>query len=442
MKQEVINFLSGLVSLPSVATQKERFSEILKTAEFLERKFLSLGFKVNLIKIKNSPPLVLAFKFVGSEKTIGIYGHYDVQPEDPINEWKTPPFKLTIKNGKIYGRGAADNKGHLAQNIFAIEELIKENKLKNNIVFVIEGEEESASFNFEKYVLKAKNVLSKVDVFYLTDVGMARKNVPTIYYALRGIVYFELKVKIGGHDLHSGSYGNLALNPANFLAYLFTKMKNFKSGKILIPGFYNDVRKISQQEKNLLKKAPVSKENILKEAHLYLIYPLDKKDPLLSAKIYPSLDINGVVSGYTQEGIKTIIPKEASVKFSFRLIEYQKPEKIIKLVENFIKKNIFSGIKYELKVLGSASPFYTPIENEYILKTKEILEKFFPNEVVFNRLGGSIPAAEILQRIYKKPIVLTGFTLLDSNIHAPNENFDEEMFWQGISALKLVYSSI
>lgn len=442
MKNEILNFLTDFISIPSVSTQKERFNDILKAAEFLKNKFSSLGFKVKLIQEKSSPPLVLAHRFIGGKKTIGIYGHYDVQPEEPINEWKTPPFKLTLKDGKIYGRGIADNKGHIVQNIFAIEELIKENKLKNNIVFLIEGEEESASSHFEKYVKKAKNVLSKVDVFYLTDVGMIKKNVPTIYYALRGIVYFELKIKVGEYDLHSGSYGNLALNPVQFLADLFSKMKDLKTGKILIPRFYEDVRKIDKKEKELLRLASIKEKEILKETKLYLIHPLDKKEPSLSPKIYPSMDINGIISGYTQEGVKTIIPKEAAVKFSFRLIEYQKPEKIIKLVKNFIKKNIPKGVKWELKLLGSAAPFYTPLNNEFIVKTKNALERVFRNKVVFNRAGGSIPAAEVLQRIYKKPIILTGFTLPDDNVHAPNENLDEKMFFKGIKALKEIYSSI
>ena len=442
MKNEILNFLSDFVSIPSVSTQKERFKEILKAANFLKDKFLSLGFKVKLIQEKNSPPLVLAYKFIGSKTTIGIYGHYDVQPEDPINEWKTPPFRLTIKNRKIYGRGVADNKGHIVQNIFAIEELIKENKLKNNIVFLIEGEEESAGSNFEKYILKSKDILSKIDVFYLTDVEMIKKNIPTIYYALRGIVYFELKVKIGEYDLHSGSYGNLVLNPVQFLADLFSRMKDWQTGKILIPGFYQDLRKISSQERKILKRALLTEKEILKEAKLYLIHPTDKKEPSLSTKIYPSMDINGIIAGYTGEGAKTIIPKEATVKFSFRLVEYQKPEKIIKLVKKFIKNQIPKGMRYELKVFGSAAPFYTPINNEYIMKTKEILEKFFGQQVVFDRVGGSIPAAEILQRVFKKPIILTGFILPDCNLHAPNENFDEEMFRKGIEALKLIYSLI
>ncbi len=439
-KNLILKTLEEFVSIQSVSTQKERFSEILKAAQFLKNKLESLGFQVQFIQEKESPPLVLAYKFIGSKRTIGIYGHYDVQPEDPVDEWKSSPFKLILKNGKIYGRGVADNKGHIIQNIFAIEELIKRNELKNNVVFILEGEEESASVNFEKYIKRARNILSKVDVFYLTDVGMFKKNVPTIYYALRGIVYFELEVQTGKIDLHSGSYGNLVFNPAQIVADLLTKMKDYRNGKILIPGFYQDVRKISPLEKKMLQKAAESKKEIIKSSQVFGINPIDKNNPSLSTKIYPSMDINGLISGYTGQGAKTIIPKKAMVKFSFRLVEYQKAEKIIKLVKNFVKKQIPKGVKYNLRILGFADPFYVDLNNKEIQKAKESLEKVFRNKVVFDREGGSIPAAEILQRNFKKPIILTGFILNDSNLHAPNENFDEEMFWKGVEALKTLYT--
>ncbi len=440
-KNLILKTLEEFVSIQSVSSQKERFNEILKAAQFLKNKLEPLDFQIQFIQEKESPPLVLAHKFTGSKRTIGIYGHYDVQPEDPIDEWRFSPFNLTLKNGKIYGRGVADNKGHIIQNIFAIEELIKENELKNNVVFIFEGEEESASVNFEKYIKRAKNILSKVDVFYLTDVGMFKKNVPTIYYALRGIVYFELEVQTGKIDLHSGSYGNLVFNPAQIIADLFAKMKDYRNGKILIPSFYKDVRKIYPSEKKLLQKASESKKEIIKSSQVFDIHPIDKNNPSLSTKIYPSMDINGLMSGYTGQGSKTIIPKKAIVKFSFRLVEYQKASKIIKLVKDFIKKQIPKGVKYNLRILGSADPFYIDLNNKEIEKAKESLEKVFKNKVVFDRVGGSIPSAEILQRNFKKPIILTGFILHNSNLHAPNENFDEKMFWKGIEAFKVLYNN-
>lgn len=440
-KQEILKLLSDFISIQSVSTDSKRLSEILQAVEFLTKNLKSMGFEIKLLKKNTAPPLILATKSISKKgKTIGIYGHYDVQPEDPVDEWATPPFKLTVKNGKIFGRGVADNKGHVIQNIISIKHLIEINKLNNNIVLIFEGEEECGSSNFEKYVAKTKEILKKVDVFYLLDAGMYEKNMPQIFYGLRGLVYFELDVNIGSKDLHSGIYGNRVLNPAQVLADLFATMKESSTGKILIPGFYDKVKKISEKERQFLKQVARSGEGQKEEAGVYKVISQDARQPYISSKVYPSLDINGIISGYVGEGQKTIIPKSAKVKFSTRLVENQSPDETEKLVYRFIKNNITDGVKWNLSVLSKDAPFYTDFENEYVKKTANIFEDIFGNKTRFNRSGGSIPAAEILQRIYKKPIIVTGFTLPDDNIHSPNENFDEEMLFKGIQALEIIYS--
>jgi acetylornithine deacetylase/succinyl-diaminopimelate desuccinylase-like protein len=277
-----------------------------------------------------------------------------------------------------------------------------------------------------------------VDVFYLTDTGMHQKNVPQIFYGLRGIVYFELIVKIGKRDLHSGVYGNRVYNPINVLAYLIAKIKDIKTGKILIPKFYEKVRKIEKEELLLLKKTLKSDEEERKEGGVFGLTEIEGFSSL-SSKIFPSFDCHGIISGFIGEGQKTVIPKEAKVKFSFRLVEHQDPKEIEEQVFDFVEKNLPKEVKWELKCLSNSAPFYTDVKNEWVKKTASILKDVFGNEVVFNRSGGSIPAAEILQRLYKKPIILTGFTLPDDNIHAPNENFDSEMFFLGIEALERIY---
>ena len=439
-KTQIINFFSDFVKIQSVSTEKNRFSEIEKAVSFLKNFLLILGFSVKILEKEKAPPLILATLIKDEKaKTIGIYGHYDVQPEDPVSEWKKPPFLLTKKKGKFFGRGVADNKGHIVQNLFAIKSLIEAKKLKNNIVFILEGEEEVGSVHFEDYVKEAKDVLSKVDVFYLTDTGMHQKNVPQIFYGLRGIVYFELIVKIGKRDLHSGVYGNRVYNPINVLAYLIDKVKDIKTGKILIPKFYEKVRKIEKDELLLLKKTLKSNKEEKKEAGVFGLTEIEGFSSL-SSKIFPSFDCHGIISGFIGEGQKTVIPKEAKVKFSFRLVEYQDPKKIEAQVFDFVKENLPKEVKWELKCLSKSAPFYTDVKNEWVKKTVSILKDVFGNEVVLNRSGGSIPAAEILQRLYKKPIILTGFTLPDDNIHAPNENFDSEMFFLGIKALERIYS--
>lgn len=401
-----IKLLSDFISIQSVSTDPSRHGEILKAVRFLKKEIKSLRFEVNIYQKNNCPPLVIAKHYLNDDrlidrKTIGVYAHYDVQPEDPVEKWGSPPFKLDLKGGKMFGRGIADDKGHIIQILIAVKKLIETKKLRNNLVLIFEGEEEVGSKNFESLVSQVKKDLEKIDVFYLLDMGMKAKNIPQIFYGLKGIIAFELKIKTSETDLHSGVYGNRALNPAQLLSELMSKMKDSQTGKIKIPEFYNQVKK------NQLK---------------------------------PSLDINGMVSGYTGEGTKTIIPAEATVKFSIRLVPDQDHKKIERLVQKFIKNNLPEKVYFQLKIFTGSNPFHTDFKNAYAEKTAKILNQVFKNKTHFNRSGGSIAAAEILQRLFAKPIILTGFTLPDENIHAPNENIDEEMFFKGIVSLEEIFS--
>lgn len=410
-----MDFLKKLVEIESVSTDKRKKGEIQKAAYYIEQNLKKLGFQVNLYQEDNCPPLIIASYFFSSKKpTLGFYAHYDVQPADPLDSWKTPPFHLVESQGKFFGRGVADDKGHLAMIVEVFKKVKEENALKNNLVFIFEGEEEVGSVHFEKLTKKAKE-LKKVDAFYIVDMGAKDKKTPQIFYGLRGIVSFELVISNNKGDSHSGLFGNLYSNPSQVAAELFAKIKKDQTHQIFIPHFYDDVKKVSQKELLLLKK----------------LGPFQ-------AKIYPSFEINGWLSGYTGFGGKTIIPGEAMIKFSIRLVPNQKPQKIIRLVSSFIKKNLPKKISYKLKVGASSEAFYTDLNNKFIKKTEKNLKEVFENKPLYNRSGGSIPAAEILSRVYRKPVILLGFILPDSNLHAPNENFDKEMFFKGIESLKKI----
>lgn len=440
-RNEVLIKFSEFINIKSVSTNSKYFNEINLAVDFLAKWLKKINFKTKIIRKKGVPPLIISERIVSKQaKTIGIYCHYDVQPEGKISDWKTHPFKLTLKTGKFYGRGTADDKGHIIQSLTAVDELIRENKLKNNIVFILEGEEEPGSANFETLINNAKNILSKIDVFYILDMGMHEKNIPQIFYGLRGTLYFELNLETGKKELHSGVYGNQVINPAQILASILAKIKNINTGKINIPHFYDKVRKIDNKEVKLLKLVIRNNKEEKKEAGVYKIITQDNIHQSLIAKIYPSFDINGIYSGYTEEGIKSTIPCCATAKFSFRLVEFQDKNEIEKLIKNFIKINIPKGVKYKLSLFCKDSWFFTDINNEYMQTTAKIFSKFFGNKTLFNRSGASITAAEVFQRLFNKPVILTGFTLPDENIHAPNENFDEEMFWKGIDALKILLS--
>ena len=440
-KIKTIKLLSDFVAIQSVSTDHSRHSEIIKTVEFLKKEIKSLGFNINIYQKNNCPPLIIAKKIISSNsKTIGIYAHYDVQPEDPVEQWESLPFKLNLKNGKIFGRGVADDKGHIIQTFAAIRNLIRTGKLKNNLILIFEGEEEIGSENFELLIIQAEKDLEKIDAFYILDFGMETSDQPEIFFGLRGLIGFEIEIKAGKKDLHSGVYGNRVFNPINVLTELLFKIKNSNSGKILIPGFYDKVIKPTKKEwKNLISKKQTDKD-FVKEAEIYKSQTVDKKYPWLSTKIYPSFDINGIIGGYTGHGVKTIIPALARAKFSFRLIENQKPSEIEIQVYDFIKKNIPEGVKYSLNTLGKLDPFHTDIDNKYVKKTDKIFAGIFGKQPLFTRSGGSIGAAATLVKLFNKPLILTGFTLADCNIHAPNENFNENMFWKGIVSLEKILS--
>ncbi len=417
MNNKILKLFSNFINIESVSTDSNRHSEILKAVEFLKKEIKSFGFEVKTYQRDNCPPLIIGYlpslirsSKDGKVKAIGVYAHYDVQPEDPVEKWSSPPFELTLKNGKFYGRGVADDKGHIIQTLVAIRQLIEIKKLRNNIVLILEGEEEIGSGNFGYLINQAKADLDKIEAFYVLDFGMETGDHPEIFFGLRGLIGFEIEIKISENDLHSGVYGNQINNPIQILSELFSKIKDSKTRKILIPHFYDKVKYKS------------------------------KDNYWLSTKIHPSFDINGMSGGYTGEGFKTIIPALARAKFSFRLIEDQTPDEIEKLVSDFIKKNLPEGGKYSLKTSGKLNPFCTDIENKYIKTTDKIFTGVFGKKSLFKRSGGSIGAASTLAKTFKKPMVLTGFTLADCDIHAPNENIDEEMFWKGIMALEKIFS--
>lgn len=441
-KQNVKNKLAELIAIESVSADPKRRPDVINAAAYLKTWLTEIGCNVDVIEKGAAPPLIIASYIVPkASATIGIYGHYDVQSEDPVKEWHTAPFTLIEKNGKMWARGIADDKGHVVQSIAAVEELVQSNKLQNNIVFILEGEEEMGSEHLLEFLQRAEKTLKECDFFIVLDSGMQSSTVPQIYYALRGLLYFELTVTIAKRDLHSGVYGNVVPNPANIAAIILGSMKDPVTNEVLIPHFYDDVRDLDSKEMNLMKQAQTSDEELKEEIQGDFVRSVKGLPPYLTSKILPSLDINGMVSGYTGEGAKTIIPRSATIKFSTRLVENQKPEIIERLVRDYIAEKMPQDVVYEIKLLSSDFPFYSDFNNPATQQVAAILKEYFGNDVVYNRSGGSIPAAEMLQRLFSKPIVLTGFTLPDENLHAPNENIDSKLFEEGIEVLKKIFKN-
>jgi acetylornithine deacetylase/succinyl-diaminopimelate desuccinylase-like protein len=437
------SLLKSLVAIPSVSSESTHDVDTRAVAEMLERELVSRGFSLKTVRRDGVPPLVIGVRKGSPEgKTIGIYGHYDVQSEDPVAEWSTDPFTLTEQNGKYFGRGAADNKGHIAANLEAVRRLTESGALRNTLVFILEGEEETGSVHFEELVQEVSDLLAELDVCFITDTGMHARDIPQIYYGLRGLAYFELSVTIGSRDLHSGIYGNAVYNPALLASSIVSSMKDERTGEIIIPGFYDDVKPTGDDELSQLEQARTSDDELRAEAGTGSVRSVRGLPAYAAPKVLPSLDINGMVSGFTGEGSKTIIPRTARIKFSCRLVADQDPERVHQLVRSHIADRMPEGVEWDLMVHSLASPFYTDYRTDVARTTARILEDTFGNPAIFNRTGGSIPAAEILQRRFGMPVILTGFTLPDENMHAPDENLDIESIRKGIDALSRIYAEL
>ena len=449
-KKNVLRLLSDFIAIKSISTNPQYAAEINKSAAFLADLLTKTGFKTKTLyspislTSPNTPklpsnPLIFASYDIGAPKTIAIYSHYDVQPASKSDGWSTDPFKLTQKNNKFYGRGIADDKGHLIQNIVSVINLIKTNQLKNNIIFLFEGEEEIGSTNFEKYCRQLNPLLSNVDVFYITDVGVHDRLTPQIFYGLRGIVGFELTITTGKKELHSGIYGNRVYNAAEIMSYIISRLKNPIKNHVLIDGFY-DQFKLQTEEITRLKPAIISEKRLLNQSQSFKLITVDNLPTSLASKIYPSLDINSLSSGYLGVGAKNIIPNTATLKVTCRLVENQTADEIKQKIEKYIKKIVPSGVKYHLTFHGLCQPFYMKTNHPEIKKTAQLLTSSFQHPTIFNRSGGSIPATERIQRLYKKPTILTGFTNPDSNIHSIDENYDINLFYKGIEIMYQLYS--
>ncbi len=447
--QDVLKLFADLISCESVSADPYRRGSVEAASHLLSQTLTSLGFEVNKYTVNGCPPLIVAVRSVSPDaETVGIYGHYDVQPEDPVDLWQSPPFKLSERNGYFFGRGVADDKGHIVQNIAALAHLIQTGKLNKNIIFVLEGEEEVSSEHFEELLGQDRyGILRKVDVWIVTDMGAHSLRKPQIFNGLRGIVSGELTVRTATKDNHSGVFGNRIYNSAQILCDIVAKARDSETGLVHIPGFYDKVEYVPKDEYQTLLDNQDNPESIRSRSGALTLpsrwgpFPnLPHDMPLvLTSKLAPSFDVNSIVSGYTGSGAKTIIPSHATLKFSCRIVPRQEAQKILKIVQDFFVRNIPEGVEYTLSFAKGADPFYTTTTDPWIRKVADSLSAFAGVPVIYNRSGGSIPAAEILQRLYSKPVILTGFTLPGDNIHAPDENYHVEMFWWGIEALKKVY---
>ena len=428
-----------LLRIPSISASDEAKPDVQKAANYLVDKLKSIG--LNNVKAFATPrhPLIYADYLVDPEKpTILVYGHYDVQPPDPLDEWETPPFEPTVRGDYLFARGASDMKGQVWANISALESILKTSDLPVNIKILFEGEEEIGSPSLDPFLEEHKDLL-RCDLVLNTDADMLAPDKPTIIYALRGLAYFELRIYGPNADLHSGIFGGVVDNPANVLAKLIADMHD-ENGSVTLPGFYDKVRKISPQESEDLSRIGMDEAFFKKITGVSALGGEKKYPPVERIGARPTLDVNGLYAGYIEPGAKTIIPAYAMAKISTRLVPDQDPKDVEKGLKAYLESHVPDTVRYEL-INMSGAPAYITDDAPGVDLFMKALEDTWHVKPIKKREGGSIPVATSMKNILGVDSILTGFGLPDDQIHSPNERLHLPTHKKGVQALIRFYLS-
>ena len=428
--------LKALLRIPSVSTLPEHAGDCHFAAEVLAAELARIGMEnVRLIETEGHPLVYADWLHASDKPTVLFYGHYDVQPADPLDEWKSPPFEPTERDGNLYARGAVDDKGQVWAQIKALESLLAANgKLPLNVRVILEGEEEVGGEGIAKYVA-SKPAALKADFALVSDTEMFAPGLPTLCVGLRGMIYTELEVRGAKTDLHSGMYGGAAPNPFFSLAQILARLKD-EEGRILIPGFYDDILPPSEAELSAWRSLPFDEEQYrIAEVGSRALVGEAGYTVLERTWARPTLDVHGIPGGFIGAGAKTVIPAKALAKVSMRLVPGMTPAKSFALYKDYVEKVAPAGVDVEVRLIHSGDPCLISVDNAYIQAATRALEEVWGRETVFIRSGGSIPIVGDFARHLDMPSVMMGFGLPDDNLHAPNEKFNLNNFELGIRSL-------
>jgi acetylornithine deacetylase/succinyl-diaminopimelate desuccinylase-like protein len=434
--------LKDYLAIPSISALPEHRDDVRKCAEWTADEMRRIGLQnVRLMETPGHPIVYGDWLGAPGAPTILFYGHYDVQPVDPVDLWESPPFEATIRDGEIYARGAADDKGQVFMHLKAIEaHLDKTGKLPINIRLVLEGEEEVGSVNLDDFIRANKSLL-QADVVVISDSAMFDRGVPSICYALRGLAYFQIDLRGTTSDLHSGVFGGAVANPAMVLAQVLAQIKD-KGGRIKIPGFYDDVLPLSDEERTAWQSLPFNEKKYRKDLGAPKLAGEPGYSVLERVWARPTFEVNGLLSGFTGEGAKTVIPAVAMAKVSMRLVPNQDPERIGQLFEAYLKKITPKTVELTLTRMHGGKPWLASYDSPYARAAGRAIEQGFGKAPVFCREGGSIPVVSTFKEELNLPAVLFGVGLPDENAHAPNERLDLGNFHNGILASAILYEEI
>lgn len=435
--------LMDLLRIPSISTLSEHKADVRRAAGWLREHLIGIGMdQVTLYETPGHPILYAEWLGAGQDApTVIVYGHYDVQPADDNDGlWRTDPFEPAIKDGKLYARGATDDKGQVFTQIKAVHSQLQNGAMPVNVKFLIEGEEESGSDNIRKFVYDNPDLLA-ADVAVVSDTSILALDRPSIVYGLRGITYMELIVRGPSHDLHSGMYGGIVHNPAQALAEIIARLHN-PDGSVAVPGFYDKVDVLDDEERAELAKTPFSIERLQRETGVKASW--GEEDYTLQERlgIRPTLEINGLLSGWTGEGAKTVLPATAMAKVSCRLVPRQDPKEIDELIRAYVESIAPETVSVEVRPLHSGMWAVVETDSPYMQAAVRAYEYGFGKRPVFMREGGSIPVVSHLNKALDVPVILMGFGLPDDNLHAPNEKFSLESFTRGLRTAIHFYEDI
>ena len=441
-RDRYVEELKAYLAIPSISALPQHQADLRRCADWTAEELRRIGMEnVQLIETPGHPVVYADWLKAPGAPTILFYGHYDVQPVDPLELWESPPFEATVREGEIYARGAADDKGQIFMHFKAVEAHLKQNgQLPINLRIILEGEEEVGSKHLDDFVQSHKDQLA-ADVVVISDSTMFDRGVPSITYGLRGLVYFQIDLRGTKSDLHSGSFGGAVANPAMVLAQILAQMKD-KGGRIKIPGFYDDVRPLRDEERAEFRKLPFNETRYRKDLGAPKLFGESGYTTLERVWGRPTFEVNGLLSGFTGEGAKTVIPAVAMAKVSMRLVPDQDPDRIAELFEAYMQKVAPKTVELKVTRMHGGRPWMTEFDNKYVQAAGRAIEKGFGKAPVFNREGGSIPVVATFQQILGLPSVLFGVGLPDENAHAPNEKLDLGNFHGGVIASAYLYDEV
>lgn len=443
-KSVFLKELTDLLRIPSISADSAYKKDVVKTAEWLANHFKQIGLEAVKVYPTNGHPIVYAEKIIDATlPTVLVYGHYDVQPADPIELWDSPAFEPVIKKtdihpeGAIFARGACDDKGQMFMHVKAVEAMLKSDELKCNVKLMIEGEEEIGSVCLEKFITDYKEML-KADIILVSDTGMLANDVPSITTGLRGLSYVEVEVTGPNRDLHSGLYGGCVANPINILAKMIASLHD-ENNHITIPGFYDKVIELSLEERKMMAEAPFSEEDYKKSIGINAIYGEKGYTTPERGSIRPTLDVNGIWGGYIGEGAKTVIPSKANAKISMRLVPDQHPDEITKLFQTHFESIAPAGVTVKVAPHHGGFPVVTPIDSLAYQAASKAYEKTFGKTPIPVRSGGSIPIIALFENVLGLKTMMMGFGLDSDAIHSPNEHYGLFNFYKGIETIPYFY---